>query len=360
MRVLVVIDDLGSGGAQRQLVGAAAGLAGRGHRVGCFTYYPDAHFAPDLAAAGVTRHEHRKRGRFAIAPVLALRRVIIEGEYEAVIAFQETPAVYSELAAGLRRGVRLIVVESNIVYGGHATTARILKSHLHRVADIVVSNSHTHHEWLASRFPFLQDRLRTVWNGVDLDAFHPSEERTARDWLQLLGIGRLAPAKNIPALAEALAKVRAAGADVRVDWVGRVDDAAEAARAHAAVERLGLGAAWRWLGQRQDVPALLRDCDALIAPSLWEGLPNVVCEALASGVPVLTSRASDNAQLVPDGVNGFNFAAERVDAIADGILRFSGLGDEERAAMRRRARAFAERELSFAAYVDRYERLLSD
>jgi glycosyltransferase involved in cell wall biosynthesis len=358
MRVLLVIDDLGSGGAQRQLIGVAVGLAARGHRVGCFTYYPDAHFAPDLAAVGVTRHEHRKSGRFAVAPVLALRRTISQGRYEAVIAFQETPAVYAELAAGLRGGVRLIVVESNIVYGGHATTGRILKSHLHRLADVVVSNSHTHHEWLAQRFPFLRDRLRTVWNGVDLRTFRPAHRRPARTWVQLLGIGRLAPQKNVPALAEALAKVRATGADVRVDWVGRVDDESEAERAYAAVERFQLGEAWRWLGQRDDVPALLRDCDALILPSLWEGLPNVVCEALASGVPVLASRASDNAQLVPDGVNGFNFAAEDVNAIADSILRFVALHEGERDAMRHRAREFAERELSFPTYVDRYERVL--
>jgi glycosyltransferase involved in cell wall biosynthesis len=357
MRVLLAIDDLGSGGAQRQLVGAAVGLAARGHAVGCFTYYPDTHFAPELRAAGVRMHAFEKRGRFSVAPVGALRRALADGAYEALIAFQETPAVYAELAS-IGTGVRVIVVESNIVYGGHATASRVLKSQLHRLADAVVSNSHTHHDWLARRFPFLADRLCTIWNGVDLTTFRPAETRPARPWLQLLGIGRLAPAKNIPALAEALAAVRADGLDVRVDWLGRVDDQAEADRAFAAVERLGLTPVWQWLGQRTDVPALLRACDALIAPSLWEGLPNVVCEALASGVPVLASTASDNAKLVPDGENGFNFAAEDTAAIADGIRRFARLDEGQRLEMRRRARAFAERELGFDAYVRAYERVL--
>jgi glycosyltransferase involved in cell wall biosynthesis len=106
------------------------------------------------------------------------------------------------------------------------------------------------------------------------------------------------------------------------------------------------------------VAALLQGCDALVLPSLWEGLPNVVCEALASGVPVLASAVSDNPQLVPDGENGFNFSAESIEAIAEGILRFTALNHGEREAMGRRARAFAERELGLSAYVDKYERLL--
>jgi glycosyltransferase involved in cell wall biosynthesis len=358
MNVLVVIDDLGSGGAQRQLVGVAAGLAGRGHRVGCFTYYSDPYFSADLTAVGVTRHEYQKRGRFSVGPVLALRDAITQGNYETVIEFQETPSVYAEVAGGLRNGVRVIAVESSIVYGGRMTTGRILKSHLHRLSDVVVCNSHTHHNWLAQSFPFLRGRLRTVWNGVDLEVFRPSDTRPERSCVQLLGVGRITPAKNIPALAAAIAKVRATGADVRVDWAGRVDDDGEAGRAFAAVDRFALEHVWRWLGQRNDVAALLQGCDALVLPSLWEGLPNVVCEALASGVPVLASAVSDNPQLVPDGENGFNFSAESIEAIAEGILRFTALNPGEREAMGRRARAFAERELGLSAYVDKYERLL--
>ena len=67
------------------------------------------------------------------------------------------------------------------------------------------------------------------------------------------------------------------------------------------------GKNWRWLGEESDIPGLLREHHALIHPSLYEGLPNVVCEALAAGMPVLVSNVCDHPLLVADGERGFLF-----------------------------------------------------
>jgi glycosyltransferase involved in cell wall biosynthesis len=109
---------------------------------------------------------------------------------------------------------------------------------------------------------------------------------------------------------------------------------------------------------RKDIPELLHRYDALILPSLWEGLPNVVCEALAAGLPVLASDVSDNARLVQHGVTGFIFDPKQPDAIANAISQFAVLDQDTRARFGRAARAFAEKELSLAACTTAYERLL--
>lgn len=359
MRIVCVIDDLGSGGAQRQLVNLALGLTARGHQTSFFTYHRDAHFRPLLAEANIPVHCAAKAHRYSPRPVLALRRFVVAQRAEAVIAFLETPAVYAELAC-LATGVRLLVGERNSVVGDEVTFGRSIKSSLHRLADVVVANSESHRLWMARHFPYLRSRLCAVWNGIDLDTFaaSPTLPRTAT--LRLLGIGRVAPAKNVPRLIEALARVRANGVDARVDWVGRVDIADEKRRADAALASAGLGDAWRWLGERHDVAAQLASHDALIAPSLTEGLPNAVCEALASGRPVLASAIADNARLVGEPERGYTFPPTDVDAMANTIARFATLEDAARRRMGRGARKFAEHELSLAANVDSYERLLTE
>ena len=106
------------------------------------------------------------------------------------------------------------------------------------------------------------------------------------------------------------------------------------------------------------MPELMRRYDALVLPSMWEGVPNVVCEALASGLPVLASDVSDIPLLLQDGVNGFLFAPHKVEGIAGAIIRFGALPASGRGAMATAGRAFAETRLSLAQCTDCYERLL--
>jgi glycosyltransferase involved in cell wall biosynthesis len=169
----------------------------------------------------------------------------------------------------------------------------------------------------------------------------------------------MAPAKNLPRLIDAISRCQENGITLHVDWIGREDDLSEAAIVKALVITRGLERNWSWWGERRDIPERLRACDALIAPSLWEGLPNAICEALASGVPVLASAVSDNDRLVPDGVHGFTFASEDTASIADAITRFAALAMTDREAMGRRGRAFAEQHLGLATCINSYERLLA-
>lgn len=360
MKLLCVIDDLGSGGAQRQLVNIACALKERGHGVEFFIYYSGEHFKSQLDHAGILVHLHSKTSRFSLRPVVALRRLIRRGGFTSVLAFLETPAVYAEFACLGLRGVRLVVGERSTVPDGRASVSRVLKSHLHRLSHAVVANSQSHRDWLSSNFSFIEPKLHCIWNGIDTRIFRPAPQQPdSSGEIRLLGVGRVASQKNLPRLASALRLCRQQGLYVTLDWIGRVEDEGYHNMILGVIEDGGLATSWRWLGERRDVPDLLRQYDALILPSLWEGLPNVVCEALASGLPVLASDVSDNALLVQGGQSGFLFGAKDVTGMAAAIVRFAQLAQEERAAMGRVGRAFALRELSLAKCADSYESLLS-
>lgn len=359
MRILCVIENLSAGGAQRQLVNLARGLKRNGHAVELFTYYPQDFFKPELDQSGIPTHLCLKRKRFSLVPVWELSQLIRRGAFDVVLAFLKTSVIYTELACIGMPDVRVIVSERSGVINGYLSAGRLVTSWLHLLAHSVVVNSNAHRDWMAARFPFLTSRLVTIWNGVDTEVFHPVESNSMRGMLKLLGVGRINPAKNLLALVHALAQCRSKNLQVTLDWAGEPDDQACHLEVLTAIEDHQLGSIWRWLGVRKDIPALLNQYDALILPSLWEGLPNVVCEALAAGLPVLASDVSDNARLVQDGVTGLIFDPNQPSAIAHAIQTYAGMNMNTRVRFRHEAREFAVKQLSIQSCLSAYERLIN-
>ncbi len=112
MRLLFVIDHVGSGGAQRQLTELAIELRRRDHQVHFFLYARDDFHLDRLRCSGIEVFIHPKRSRFSFSPVLDLRRTIRRGNYDVVLSFLPTPNVYAILAGiFLRRKPPLIVSE---------------------------------------------------------------------------------------------------------------------------------------------------------------------------------------------------------------------------------------------------------
>ncbi len=108
----------------------------------------------------------------------------------------------------------------------------------------------------------------------------------------------------------------------------------------------------------RDVVTLYRMADAVCLPSFYEGTSNVICEAMACGVPLLVSRVSDSPRLVHEGRNGLLFDPESPQDIADAILRFADTPPEARRRMGLDGRRMAEAMLPESAFVDNYIKLI--
>jgi glycosyltransferase involved in cell wall biosynthesis len=191
---------------------------------------------------------------------------------------------------------------------------------------------------------FPADRTILHYNGVDLDAFRPAE-RGPEPGL-ILHVGRLVEKKGTHLLIRALAEVRRARPDARLAVVG---DGPLRPRLEAQAASLGLGGSISFLGSRpaSEVADWMRRAWLLAAPSLTagdgdaEGLPTVLAEAAACGLPAIGSRHSGIPEAIVDGGTGFLVPEGAVEPLARHIAGLLA-APARRGAMGRAARALAE------------------
>jgi glycosyltransferase involved in cell wall biosynthesis len=232
------------------------------------------------------------------------------------------------------------------------------------LADHITTNSHHQRERLQRLCPWAAHRVDTIWNGVDLARFRPRAPRSSSRALKLLVVSSVAPFKNGLRLIEALDILRSRyGLRPAITWLGEHQMNLPTRRAASEemrleIDRRGLADQWQWLDPTPDVPLVMQQHDALVHPSYLEGLPNVVCEALACGLPVLASDVLDHPRLVQEGLTGLLFDPYDASSLAVAIQHYSEMTRPQRTAMGSAARAFAELHLSMDRYVSAYEQLL--
>ena len=202
------------------------------------------------------------------------------------------------------------------------------------------------------------EKVTVVYNGVDLVRFHPDNRlRWREEAREGLGIPRDAwvvafvgsgfERKGLGPLMEALATLRLPRVHLLVAGKGRVET-------YRRLEtRLGLNGTVTWIPPSPAVERIYAAADAVALPARYEPFGNVHLEALASGVPVLTSAMTGGAEIVRDGVNGAVSASLEPSEIAQG-LRAIRDGDAQRLALA--ARASAE-PFTYAAQVKGLERI---
>lgn len=203
-------------------------------------------------------------------------------------------------------------------------------------------------------------RLHAIPNGI-----HPRQAERDRaavrqalaiapDATVLLVVARLTEQKGHAVLLDALARIRG-------QMPGLVCLVAGDGPLRAALEQraraLGLGHAVRFLGSRRDVADLMAAADALVLPSLFEGLPLVVLEAMAAGLPVVATRIGGTSEAVEDGVSGWLAEPGDADALARTLLRrlpdraaLARAGEAARDRFRRRFQAGTMAEVTATLY----------
>lgn len=363
-KILLVIDNLSTGGAQRQMANLAVGLKRRNYLVEIFCYAAGDMLADPLIREGIPVHWYIKRSRYTFQTILNLRRLIHNGSFDIGISFLPTPNFYLIMARFfLRHTIPIIVSERSSDFPVWTTRMEKFVRLFYRYADHILVNSHHQRQNLENKYPRLKHRISTIYNGYDLQKFYPTLREPDNYPLRLLTIASVSRYKNGACLIEALKILRDQyGISPIVDWIGQRVQAGDRLVYLREMEQLILSyrleTQWNWLDQRTDIVDQLHKHDVLIHPSYVEGLPNVVCEALACGRPIIISNVLDHAILVKDKESGLLFNHEDPNDLAAKIFSFSQLTPGERKVMGENGRRFAESNLSIGRFIDDFERLI--
>lgn len=369
MKVLFVIDHFGSGGAQLQLVNLAIYLKKRNYDVQFFIYHPQhIFFRQFVEENGIPIHEHNKKSDGSISLIRRLVTLVNREKYSIVVSYLTTPNIYLELVKILGCKSKIVVSERASFLAEKFGFKLILQRVLHIWADVVVVNSHSQGTWLASKFFWLRGKIKLIYNGIEINKFSnivKSPDNCKE--IKLLAVGRVEHNKNLLNLIKALIIFYNKNGWVpEVRWAGRRDEGTAFDRAYCAeVDALlesnyAVKEKWTWMGERSDVPELLKVSDALIHPSFSEGLPNVICEGLSSSLPVLCSNVCDNGILVEDGKRGFTFDPHSPEEICDSLEKLASLKKDDWIIMSRNSREYAESNLSMERLVLNYEDLFKE
>lgn len=367
MKIGLLISRLGRGGAERQLMRLAAGLASRGHTVELLCYGGASELDQLLEAEGVRVRNQGAAGQWQ--KLQLTRRWLSAFQPDVAHGFMKRASSVAALAriAGPRCKV-LASDMSTATYGRHKPSlwGSLL---VFGLADRVVAQTEVNRQSLETLAPWLRGRTVLVRNGVDTDYFSPAGRQADSDGrlFRFVAVGSVYVVKNPVRVVLAAAELARRGVgDFRLDWYGRFglkgdqDPTPEYQEAVATVRRHGLDDRVCFHGETRHILPAYQAADALIHASVQEGFPNAVVEGMACGLPVVVSLVSDLPLVVREADNGLVFDETDPIAIADAMQRLMALDADARRRMGQRSRELAVRWFGLDRFIADYERVYAD
>lgn len=195
---------------------------------------------------------------------------------------------------------------------------------------IAVSNAVMKH---ALKLGASHKKIKVIPNGVDLKEFGLREFKKTES-KKIIFVGRLFPNKGIQYLVEAAPIILARHPDVEFIIIGKGPMETELKK---LIGRLNVEHAFRFLGIVPSVPEIMRECDIFVRPSLTEGMPLTILEAMACGLPIIASKIPGTSEVVKDGETGILIKPGDVKQLSDAVIK---LIEDENYAKRIRVRAY--------------------
>ncbi len=366
IRCLLLVTGLAYGGAETQVMHIAIRLRRRGWTVQLVSLMPPRAYVEELGAAGIPVFSLGIRRKVPDPrPVLRLARFIREWRPHIV----HSQMVHANLAARFSRLIApmpvLICTAHNIDERGRKGSGR-LREITYRLTD-PLSDLTTQICWAGlERYVRVgavpHHKIRYVPNGVDTARFKPDlearlglrKELNVEGSFVWLAVGRLDLQKDYSNLLRAFAKVRGAKPEALLLIAG---DGPLRPALEGLARTLGVDERIHFLGIRRDVPELMNAADAYVMSSAWEGMPMVLLEASATGLPIVATDTGGNREIVLDGKSGFLVPPKDSEALAQAMIRMMALSPDERRTLGQAGREYVVRSYDIERVVDLWEDL---
>lgn len=311
MKVWFVDSARDLGGGELWMLNAAAALRERGHEI-TIVGRGGGDYLSEAQKRGLSIIDASLRRDYHLLTIARLRRLIKRQKPDVIFCAFNRDLRNAGVAA---RGTDAVVVAR---HGLALIDNKPRHRRTMRLADAILTNSQSVADLYAGFGWFAPGFVQVIHNGVaDLSAVAPHDfTREFPGRTVALAAGRLVDQKGFDVLLRAFAQVRGSHPEAQLAIAGDGPERETLERLNA---ELGAGAAF--LGRKEDLPALLRGCALFVLSSRYEGMPNVVLEAMSAGRAVVATNVQGVGELVADGQTGLLAPPEDPDALAQAISR---------------------------------------
>ena len=328
-RVLLLSTSLGMGGADRQILYLARALLANGFEVRLVSMTPLLEMGQQAVVEGlpITSLE-MNRGQADWGSFQRFVTILRDWRPHVLTTFMYHANLLGRLA-GRWAGVPVIVTSIRSERNGSAARDWLMRV-TNWMDDSCTTNSREVAESLRKRHLLPGGgKASVIANGVDTTAMSGALEDRERIRNELglaagtflwLAVGRLWEQKDYPTMLQAFQPLAATPARLAIAGRGPLLDPLK-----LQARQLGIAHEVTFLGVRNDIPSLLGAADGFVLSSAWEGMPNVVMEALAAGVPVVATRVGGVPELVDPGKSGFVVPPRNPAALSEAMHKLMTL-----------------------------------
>lgn len=327
LRILHVITGLEVGGAERVLLETARYQAAEGHEVNVCSLRPG---GPLEAAVREVCPVFTANMGHALTPqvVWRLARLMRRGDYDIAHSYLYQANLVTRVAARLA-GVPVNISSVRCSYTWLNWKHFAVDRWTAHLADCITSVSEATRQFSIKREGLPAARIVTLPNGIDVSRFAAIDCQAARttlrealgygpDELVVCTTGRLHEQKGHTYLFQAAEQLKEQYPHLRLLVIG---DGPQRAALEAECRVRGLAGMVTFLGMRKDVPELLAASDLFAFPSLYEGMPNAVLEAMAMSLPVVASTADGTVEIIEHEQHGLLVPPGDTSALKDALAR---------------------------------------
>jgi glycosyltransferase involved in cell wall biosynthesis len=298
MKILLVIDHLGAGGAQRQLVQQANILASYGHDIVVLTYVEmRGVYQLDDRVQYVSCHIPRNLCT-NVMRIIRIRQIVRKIRPTWVIAFLDIPSALCRIALIGLHGTKFSAskrVEFNkrpLVW-----PFNWLWRFVYRRANVVTCNSPIIERQLIEKFPEISRKVKVIDNIVDAGNVQIAQRVSQEsNNFKIMCVGRVVREKDPVTIAAAVNQLVTKGNRISVDWYGEKLDQDLVGEVES--QMVGLEGCWNWRGVDSDILTKMNDYDLFVHASTIEGTPNAVIEAMVGGMVMVLSDIEANRSLI--------------------------------------------------------------
>ena len=366
MKYLFIIDNLGSGGAQVQLLNLVKSLRANDDKVVVMMYASNGEkqfFENQFTKLNVKLQYHSKKPGFRLSVLRSIYESLSKESYDCAISILPNSSFYLTLTKIFYFSKTPQISWEMSIFGIHSKITEFLVSYIANfLSSAIICNSITQKKIL-SKFPFLKSKLYFVANGIETSSLNKLNKNYNKPGKNILVVARLSEPKNGLNFVKGLRIFSEKNNWCpQISWVGRIDKGSKHIECsmNKVIQNTPLiKEKWNWVGVVKDIRPYYYNATCMVLPSKWEGVPNVVGEAMLCKCPVIATKVSDLPIILSEqrgiGINGFS-----PEAIASALDEFFALSQEDIYKIINNAHQFAIRQFDNAQLEKKFKKIVKN